>query len=773
MPSNGNYTQCNNTSSVDTSTSVEIDQETRENVYMEGITLSDRVGGETNEDTSTLSPINEEHYFTTCDKPGIVPGHDRGTPTHVHGVEDPFDVYNVDIDTVLDDDGVYRGPSGIEYKLEHRHNCTEFVYEEEFTSSQINFFIEAVRSGFRPRRDICLCMDQSYPHRNEMLCFETHTGTRLDPAVGQKEKPRPGQYVHAHNQLLAKAADPECRSTFKEGTIPAWAVHVYNKVSESGVPNMMGACIILPSTLMFLQWEKIMTGHPDERWLLAGMKYGFPLQYTGEALNNRNIRNHSSAIMSKKHITKFVTSEKDAGALIGPINKSDVEPNLSCSPIMTRDKSDPDEKRVIVDLSWPVDKSFNSKIYKNTLFGWKIQHKLPTLQHAVQIIKRKGFKVLLAALDIRKCYRNYRSCPQTWHFMGISHLGETMLDIGLPFGTRASSMFVQKIAIWITRYLSKMGIHTVFYLDDLLLVYDQDMDAVKSFKEVMHLVVTLGLPINVKKICNPAQSLIWLGFHIDVGSKTVSIPLPKISSTCDVIKDLRHRKTTDLRSLQRLVGKANHISQIIPSTRLFINKLLEGMRGAKVGDRIKISKGMQEDMDWMSRFLHEINTRSMMEKPEITEVIEADSCLLGGGGFDGKHFYSITYTSTMTKAYHISQFEALNCMFALRALGKKYPPKSHIEIRCDNIATIWTFAGYKARDKVMLAAARAIWFLANEKQWILSFTHVPGVDMVLSDGLSRESLGEGYEKIVIAETKKRCISRIFPDFKLFDFSSFM
>lgn len=153
--------------------------------------------------------------------------------------------------------------------------------------------------------------------------------------------------------------------------------------------------------------------------------------------------------------------------------------------------------------------------------------------------------------------------------------------------------------------------------------------------------------------------------------------------------------------------------------------------------------------------------------------MEVDSCLQGGGGFDEKRCYGFTYTERISQAYHISQLESLNAMFAIRALAKFYPKDAHVELHCDNIATVYTLSQFKARDKIMLAAARAIWFFCHERQINLSVTHKAGELLVFADALSREVLGGPHVKVVRDQISKLGVKRIYPDFKLFDFANFL
>ena len=212
------------------------------------------------------------------------------------------------------------------------------------------------------------------------------------------------------------------------------------------------------------------------------------------------------------------------------------------------------------------------------IFGWKVRHTLPTIQHAIHMIKSCDYNVKIASIDIQNAYRNFRSCPLDWSYLCINYDGNTYLDIALPFGTRMSSVYMQRIAWFIVRHLHKHGILCILYLDDILLAHRSDESPFEQFAYVVSTLRHLGLPISYHKLVDPCFSLTWLGFVIDIDERTISIPETKILGLRTVIEDLYHSKHLSLRSLQSLVGKVIHISQVIPCARLFIARLTANNR---------------------------------------------------------------------------------------------------------------------------------------------------------------------------------------------------
>ena len=93
--------------------------------------------------------------------------------------------------------------------------------------------------------------------------------------------------------------------------------------------------------------------------------------------------NHTSAVQYPEDVPVYLSKELHHGAIIGPFENSPIS-GCHISPFMTCEKSNSNNRRVIIDLSWPhghsanagVDKTsyLNTSIHLNTV---KICPKLP------------------------------------------------------------------------------------------------------------------------------------------------------------------------------------------------------------------------------------------------------------------------------------------------------------------------------------------------------------------------------------------------------------
>ena len=127
---------------------------------------------------------------------------------------------------------------------------------------------------------------------------------------------------------------------------------IYNTVVSKGVPNYRGARLQLESGVNIGEWEKSRSKFNDKT-LVEMLKYGFPIGFTGKEAPATGMRNHTSARAHPVSVGAYVAKEVAYGALVGPMSEPPFEPWTRTSPLMTRPKADPLQRRVILDLSYP------------------------------------------------------------------------------------------------------------------------------------------------------------------------------------------------------------------------------------------------------------------------------------------------------------------------------------------------------------------------------------------------------------------------------------
>ena len=80
-------------------------------------------------------------------------------------------------------------------------------------------------------------------------------------------------------------------------------------------------------------------------------------------------KNHKGATQFPEQMTKYIQKEITYDVVMGPYNKIPFEDNVGISRLSTRPKRDSEERRVILDLSFPIGNAVNDGIPKDTYLG--------------------------------------------------------------------------------------------------------------------------------------------------------------------------------------------------------------------------------------------------------------------------------------------------------------------------------------------------------------------------------------------------------------------
>ena len=610
--------------------------------------------------------------------------------------------------------------------------------------------------------------------RTQSACEIAHDGqnnTSVDDRLTHSHSAGAANYRHPCKLAVDRATHWPAPAAL--GDHYSDLAYVYSVVKSTGVPNSLSARLKIQSRLNVPVWHDIATGHSDDIIVLDGITYGFLSQYWGPPRPSTEAGyNHVSAVGYPRAVGQYIKKELDEGALLGPFKEPPFE-WVHYSPMMTRPKPGSDgERRVIVDLSFPPGEDINSCITKNIYNGKMFSHTLPTVDDLVNIIRALDYQVYIYSIDIARAYQNFRSDPLDWPLQGISFAGDLLIDSALPFRERNSSFFMQKVAEFISRALTTSGACVLIYLDDIVGVAHTEGQAWADYNKACELLGDLGLPLANKKLNPPTRSLKWLGIACDIDNRTLSIPELKVQETLETIASLYQRSAMSRSEVQQLAGRINFVSRVCRPARLFMARILSYLRAHPVG-YTKISNGARADMRWFLDFLPGYNGISMIPEGTPSVVLEADSCMVGGGAFCGQVCYSFTYPTEMSATHHISQLEAINCMAAIRACVSSEHAGRLVLVKCDNSAAVSIYHTGKGRDTVILACARAIWAHAARCDCSLAFKHVPGELMGIADTLSRAPLSYEHDRKAKAMCSEMGLIPFDISANAFDYSSFL
>ena len=450
-----------------------------------------------------------------------------------------------------------------------------------------------------------LTSERTIDTRNSLPLFLQRIGYPEAPRDNNYTKPQylpdddfDGLIVHNTYTPDGEPATTTANRTwpFPAPSLPPDLADMYEQAIEARSKDDPGIRPIINTALRLDEWEACRTGHDDDDWILDAIRHGFPIQFTGPPCYDPPLLyNHASALTHDKTIKDYIRKETAHGALLGPFDSPPFTPWMVFSPLMTREKPDSQERRVIVDLSYPGG-GVNKHIHPHIFNGRPAVHNLPTIETAVTAINKLcPGDITMAVIDLSRAYRQFPVPPTDWPLLGIQYNGDYFCDARLPFGARLSSFAMQSVAQFLLRALEAKGTTAFMYLDDLIIIEGAYEITKRHYDQALTLLGTLGLEVAPHKLQPPSCAVTWLGVHIDMRLNRLSIPDSKIEEIHKCLAAAARQPTITVRHMQSVLGYVNHLAKVVRAARIFISRLLAALRAAK-GEIIMVTPAVKADL---------------------------------------------------------------------------------------------------------------------------------------------------------------------------------
>ena len=252
-------------------------------------------------------------------------------------------------------------------------------------------------------------------------------------------------------------------------------------------------------------------------------------------------------------------------------------------------------------------------------------------------------------------------------------------------------------------------------------------------------ITDLGLPINPDKKTAPTRRLTCLGISIDLDTNTLSIEPNKLDEIYAECLQISTKTHLTRKKFQSLLEKLMYLHKIIKPARIFVNHILATFRNNLTERKIKLSKELFQNLNWLLTFLPSFNGISKIFNSPIPDnnQLFIDACLTGVGGIWGHRVYAAPIPQ-FQQDFHpsITHLEMLNLLVALR-LWANHWAQSSVYIFCDNMAVVQVASSGRTRDPFCGACIRKIWFITATHDIDLEVKHIQGTKNVLADALSR------------------------------------
>jgi len=452
------------------------------------------------------------------------------------------------------------------------------------------------------------------------------------------------------------------------------------------------------------------------------------------ALTPYCLPNYSSALQEAPVISAMLAEEVAQGWLV-PVSE---QPRF-VHPLGAVPKSD-GGLRVIHDHSVPLGSSVNDhEVYMRC--SWD------SLESALQFLVPH---VYMARLDVSAYYRHFMVHPSQWDLQGFEFAGRFYVDSRVQFGLRLAPELAHRFTMFIKRVLYANGVQAVVgVMDDYLLLHSDYRTCFVMLAVSVALLSDLGFVVNLKpgKTVLPARVQKFVGVVINSARMSLSLPAEKLSSLLQDVAQALRARSIRRKLLQRLVGKMQWASRVIYGGRVFMRSCTDALSVVlHPGHHVSLSAHMRADLRWWLSAAAAHNGVVSLARRRTTHFVFTDACLSPVpciGIFAAGAFFSLAVPDLLAQQLgppsaegDINVWECFALVAALQLLGD-YWLGSHVVVFSDNAATVsWVGQG----SPRPLAARELVGRLFQDclrRDIRLSVQHIPGVDNVVADALSR------------------------------------
>ena len=491
-------------------------------------------------------------------------------------------------------------------------------------------------------------------------------------------------------------------------------------------------------------WEQELKAHPDPQfaeYILAGIQYGFRIGFSRSAGKLRDCgSNMISAMEHPQVVDDYLANEIGLQRMnsIPSAALSSMQCHISPFGVIPK-KSKPGKWRLSVDLSSPQGFSVNDGIDKQTCSVSYV-----SIDDVVSCILELGQGAEMAKIDIKQAYRNIPVHPDDRGLLCVQWGGKVLVDKVLPFGLRSAPIIFTAVADALQWIIQKRGVEHLFhYLDDYITVGPPAtsvcLNNLAIIKQACH---DTGTPIEESKSVGPATTITFLGMELDSVSMEIRLPQDKLRSLRMLLEDWKSRKAGKKRDLLSLIGVLQHASKAVRQGRCFVRRLIDlSMAVGNLDNFVRLNVSARPDICWWSEFASSWNGTSLLFKfdkqhPQIVVTSDA-SGNWGCAAYMGMQWFQFQWPSHMEPC-HITTKELIPIVVAAAIWGHEWVGKS-VRFRCDNDAVVAILNSGSSRDNFVMHLIRCLSFITAKFNFVLSASHIQGVDNIVTDALSRNN----------------------------------
>ena len=371
----------------------------------------------------------------------------------------------------------------------------------------------------------------------------------------------------------------------------------------------------------------------------------------------------------------------------------------------------------------------------------------------------------MASVDISSAYRSISIREDQWTYQGINWPVDGQLvplwDARLSFGLRCAPFIFSEISDFISDTMGRLGFSCVAnYLDDFLVFGKSFAQCQHAQSTLINLLGDLGFYVSWKKCSSLSTSVRYLGIIINSIEMSLSLPEDKLSKLHTELEFFQGRTRATKKQLQRLCGMISHCAKVVRGGRTFSRRIIDLLSGLGDGNpRIRLSEEFRLDIDWWQNFARQFNGKENIIFPNHGEGFhfETDACLQGYGIRSDRDWQAGYFNSASSpvgvnecdishghwvnmdvgEASNINFLELVPVWLAVVRYCDQWRD-SHVLCLTDNTQVVAMLKKGHSINKLCMELLRRIFWLCATNNIYITCKHVPGIDNVVPDILSRK-----------------------------------
>ena len=507
---------------------------------------------------------------------------------------------------------------------------------------------------------------------------------------------------------------------------------VIQAVRDTGKYNFQQARISVNKQFNIPLLRNLLTDYHDIH-VLDLLEYGFPIDRCSDVPLEMGGQNHLGATQYPSHVDRYVQKELDLQATIGPFEAIPFKGMVGISPLSTRAKKDSEQRRIIMDCSWPINTSINDGIDKNRYLGVDIVLKYPTTDDlARQVYKlcthNPNEQILFYKEDLDRAFRQYVADPGDIPLLGYKWKGGYYFDQVMMMGCRIAPYIAQRVSDCITYIHMLMGYFLLNYVDDFMGV-EYASKAYQAHGALVRTLRDVGLHRSAKKSVPPSVIIEFLGNLFNSEKMTIGVTPQRVHELMILLEQWRFKSCTTRRELESLIGKLQFISNCIKSGRLFVSRLLWQLKFMDRRRSYELSEFARQDIRWWYLYLPTFTGETIMwftDHTECDQELAVDACLSAAGGCFAHQCFTVKFPKYILEmGLTITHFELWAVIIAVKLWGPRLKGKIML-IKTDNEAVSRIVNTGRSYDMYLQKQLRElVWCTAKHEMRIIT-KHVSG-----------------------------------------------